>query len=212
MASSINASTSGAGGVITTADNTGILNIQTAGTTAVTVSASQNTTFAGTVTLPTGTLYPIVSGTAVASTSGTSIDFTGIPSWVKRVTVTVAGVSTNGGGDWGIKLGTSAGIVSTGYAGGVHNTGGGVQNPTTYAQTVYANTAAVVVSGTIVIALANSSTNLWTISNSFGASGYSYGSFGGFFIALAGALTTVRITTGNGTDTFDAGSINILYE
>jgi hypothetical protein len=49
MASSINASTSGAGGVITTADNSGILNIQTAGTTAVTVDASQNTTFAGTV-------------------------------------------------------------------------------------------------------------------------------------------------------------------
>ena len=42
MASSIDASTSGAGGVITTADNTGILNIQTAGTTAVTVNASQN--------------------------------------------------------------------------------------------------------------------------------------------------------------------------
>ena len=42
MASSINASTSGAGGVITTADNTGILNIQTAGTNAVTVDASQN--------------------------------------------------------------------------------------------------------------------------------------------------------------------------
>jgi hypothetical protein len=42
MASSINASTSGAGGVITTADNSGVLNIQTAGTTAVTVDASQN--------------------------------------------------------------------------------------------------------------------------------------------------------------------------
>ena len=42
MASIINASTAGVGGVITTADNTGILNIQTAGTTAITVSASQN--------------------------------------------------------------------------------------------------------------------------------------------------------------------------
>jgi hypothetical protein len=39
---SIDASTSGAGGIITTADNTGILNLQTAGTTAVTVNASQN--------------------------------------------------------------------------------------------------------------------------------------------------------------------------
>jgi hypothetical protein len=53
MASSINASTSGAGGVITTADNTGILNIQTAGTTAVTIDASQRAAFvAGTAALP----------------------------------------------------------------------------------------------------------------------------------------------------------------
>jgi hypothetical protein len=42
MASSINASVSGAGGLISTADNSGILNIQTAGTNAVTVDASQN--------------------------------------------------------------------------------------------------------------------------------------------------------------------------
>ena len=53
MASSINASTSGAGGVITTADATGILNIQTAGTTAITVDASQRAAFvAGTAALP----------------------------------------------------------------------------------------------------------------------------------------------------------------
>ena len=47
MASSINASTSGVGGLITTADNTGVLQLQTAGTTAVTIDTSQNTTLAG---------------------------------------------------------------------------------------------------------------------------------------------------------------------
>ena len=53
MASSINASTSGAGGLISTADATGILNIQTAGTTAVTIDASQRAAFvAGTAALP----------------------------------------------------------------------------------------------------------------------------------------------------------------
>jgi|688.fasta_scaffold559042_2 hypothetical protein len=53
MASTINASTSGVGGVITTADNTGILNIQTAGTTAVTIDASQRAAFvAGTAAAP----------------------------------------------------------------------------------------------------------------------------------------------------------------
>jgi hypothetical protein len=34
----------------------------------------------------------------------------------------------------------------------------------------------------------------------------------GGFVPLSGTLDRVRITTANGTDTFDAGSINILYE
>ena len=42
MPSIINASTSGAGGVITTADSSGQLQLQTAGTTAVTIDTSQN--------------------------------------------------------------------------------------------------------------------------------------------------------------------------
>jgi len=53
-------------------------------------SATGTYTIAGTYTLagtPTAGASLITSGTAVASTSGTSIDFTGIPSWVKRITV-----------------------------------------------------------------------------------------------------------------------------
>ena len=63
-------------------------------------------------------LYPLVSGTAVASTSGTSIDFTSIPSWVKRITLMLAGVSTNGTSDPLIQLGDSGGIENTGYVAG----------------------------------------------------------------------------------------------
>jgi len=48
MVASINASTSA--GVVTTADTSGILALQTAGTTALTLDASQNATFAGTLT------------------------------------------------------------------------------------------------------------------------------------------------------------------
>ena len=54
MASSINASTSGAGGVITTADNTGILQLQAAGTTIATVSSTGLALNAGNITLPSG--------------------------------------------------------------------------------------------------------------------------------------------------------------
>jgi hypothetical protein len=153
-----------------------------------------------------------VAGTAVASTSGTSIDFTSIPSWVKRVTVNAMGVSTNGASDWGIRLGTSGGIVSTGYSGLISNTGGGIQNPTTYAPSVYSAVSTAATTGSIVINLSNSSTNTWTITGCVASLGFGYSSMGGFFIALSGALTTVRIITGNGTDTFDAGTINITYE
>ena len=153
-----------------------------------------------------------VAGTAVASTSGTSIDFTSIPSWVKRITVNAMGVSTNGSSDWGIRLGTSGGIVSTGYSGSVANSSAGFQTPTTYAQTVYSTIDTLLASGSIIINLANPSTNTWTIAGTLGTTTYGRTMTSGFFVALSGALTTVRITTGNGTDAFDAGSINILYE
>lgn len=42
--------------------------------------------------------------------------------------------------------------------------------------------------------------------------GTAVASTSGGTISLAGALDNVRLTTVNGTDTFDAGSINILYE
>ena len=61
---SINASTSGAGGIITTADNTGILNIQTAGTNAVTVDASQR------VGIGTTDMASFASGKLVVTSSG----------------------------------------------------------------------------------------------------------------------------------------------
>jgi len=154
----------------------------------------------------------IVSGTAVASTSGTAIDFTGIPSWVKRVTVMLNGVSTNGGSLTLLRLGAGS-ITSSGYssasgysgpggqAGGVTNTSGFV-----YGQNGIASTY----SGHIVIT--NFSGNTWICSVMLGRidDGFDFG--GGGNVTLSGTLDRVRITTVNGTDTFDAGSINLLWE
>jgi hypothetical protein len=211
MASSINASTSGAGGVITTADNTGILNIQTAGTTAITVSASQNTTFAGTVTLPTGTVYPIVSGTAVASTSGTSIDFTGIPSWVKRITVMFNGVSTSGTSLFLLQLGTSGGIQNTGYvsAANYSTTTAGSASGAGFYLTAVVPAAANTFQGAITVTALSST--VYTQTGTIADDGQRVNDSGGAK-TITGTLDRVRITTVNGTDTFDAGSINILYE
>jgi hypothetical protein len=202
MASSINASVSGAGGLISTADNSGILNIQTAGTNAITVSASQNTTFAGTVTLPTGTLYPLVSGTAVASTSGTSIDFTSIPSWVKRITIIMNGMSTNGTSNQLFQIGSGS-VTTSGYQCITGSTG------YTAGFGIPEASATRVTFGGIV--LTNISGNIWVAFGSVGTTtGATQVMVGG--VTLGGVLDRVRATTVNGTDAFDAGSINIMYE
>jgi len=58
--------------------------------------------------------------------------------------------------------------------------------------------------------LSTSGSNSWTeiVGNAVGTNGGA----GGGGITLGAALTAIRITTSNGTDAFDAGSINILYE
>lgn len=161
----------------------------------------------------------IVSGTAVASTSGTSIDFTSIPSWVKRITVMLNGVSTSGSSVVGIRLGTSGGVVATGYNGSAAdlvNTGTVVAAADTSMLLLGAGsasqTAASVRYGIATISLLDSATNTWVHSGSLGFSNSAMTTNFGGRIALASALTTVRITAINGTDTFDAGTINILYE
>lgn len=155
----------------------------------------------------------ITSGTAVASTSGTSIDFTSIPSGVKRITVMLNEMSTNGAANYLIQLGTgsttftTSGYVSTGngynqttVTAGINSTAGFV---------MYGSAAVNAVS--VLVTIVNVSGNTWMASHN-GKINTTTVITGGGSIALAAALTAVRITTTNGTDTFDAGTINILYE
>lgn len=158
----------------------------------------------------------LVSGTAQASTSGTSIDFTGIPSWVKRVTVMFNGVSTNGTSQMLLQLGAGS-VTAAGYScrttaingsnGTNANANGNGFGVNTSGNAVPAGTA----TGQII--LSNLTGNTWVGSGSTHdntSSLVQYIQAG--LIALSGTLDRVRITTVNGTDTFDAGSINILYE
>ena len=154
--------------------------------------------------------------TAQASTSGTSIDFTSIPAGTKRITVMFAGVSTNGTSTpWLIQLGDSGGIEATGYVGASVATGTSTvasYNYTTGFAFQVDNSASAVVSGSMTICLLNSATNTWAASGIFGQSDRAYSVFAAYSKSLSATLDRVRITTSNGTDTFDAGSINILYE
>ena len=152
----------------------------------------------------------ITSGTAVASTSGTSIDFNSIPSWVKRVTVMFNGVSTNGTSNLMIQIGSSS-ISTSGYVSSGWTTNTSNANSTAGLLVTGTNTAAFSVSGIAQICLLSS--NTWSFSASTSSQATSAISIGaGLSPALGGTLDRVRITTVGGTDTFDAGTINILYE
>jgi hypothetical protein len=157
----------------------------------------------------------ITSGTAQASTSGTSINFTSIPSWVKRVNVMFSGVSTSGTSVVQIQLGTGATptYTTSGYTCAANDF---VSSPsgtlfTSGFATESGGAAAYARSGQMIIS--NITGNTWVESSLMQQStATARNSYSGGGIALAAALTAVRITTVNGTDTFDAGTINILYE
>lgn len=158
----------------------------------------------------TGTLAPKVLSTAVASTSGTSIDFTNIPSWVTRITVMFSGVSTNGTSDFLIQLGTSGGIVSSGYVSTVANqSGSSVASSTAGFRVTTGQSAADIISGLCTIN--NIAGTSWVFNGVLKANTTSLRMAAGD-AAIGGVTTTVRITTVGGTDTFDAGTINIMYE
>ncbi len=161
----------------------------------------------------TGTLAPIVSGTAQASTSGTSIDFTSIPSWAKRITVMLSGVSTNGTSNPIVQLGTSSGVTTSGYV-GTGSEAGATTGATSYTAGfgIRSAVATNTVQGIITLCCLNASTNVWVASGVTAQPSNAFTHQIAGTVTLAATLDRIRITTVNGTDTFDAGTINILYE
>lgn len=157
-----------------------------------------------------GAVYDgIQRGTAVTA-SGTSVDFTGIPSWVKRITVMLNDVSTSGTSNYLIQLGDAGGVENTGYISSANYSTSSSAASTAGFFIVYGIAAASTsIRGCLI--LCNLSGNTWVGNGNFTDDNQRNSSSAGGKV-LSDVLTTVRITTVNGTDTFDAGSINILYE
>lgn len=159
-----------------------------------------------------GRATSIVSGTSVASTSGTSIDFTSIPSWVKRITVMFSVVSTTGTSNLLIQAGNGS-VETSGYVGSVDSwaaTPGAILWNGAGFQLTNGTTAAQAISGTAVMTLIGS--NIWTFTFNGGSSNSAGLHLSGGTKTFTGVIDRVRITTILGTPTFDAGNINILYE
>ena len=188
------------------------LKTTTGGTSAAKMTIAAN----GAVTLASPALSNLAVNlqTAVASTSGTSIDFTSIPAGVNRINIMFSGVSLSGTSLPMIQLGDSGGLETTGYI-----CVGALVGPSSNANDAYTTgitiktdaTAATLMSGTIV---ANRITgNEWCFhgcTTNFAPANYAAMVSG--FKSLSGELTTVRLTAVNGSDTFDAGKVAISWE
>ena len=189
--------------VIISGDTSGAITVSApavAGTNTLTLQAATATNAVNTL------------ATAVASTSGTAIDFTGLPSWIKRITVQFQGVSLNSTGSLLVQLGTgsttftTSGYISTAL---VAIGGGNSFVSSTSGFIEYLTSAAGVYSGHMIIT--NISGNNW-VSSHVGKYSTAAVCSGAGDVSLGAVLTAVRITTSSGTDTFDAGTVNILYE
>lgn len=153
---------------------------------------------------------PFTRTASVSTTSGTSVDIsTTIPSWARRISVILNGVSTNGTSNLLIQVGSSS-FTTSGYTSGA-STGGNTRATSTAGfLATAANTAASLNAGAVV--LYNITGTSWTASGM--VSDTDDGRIGGTggTVTLSGALDRVRITTVNGTDTFDAGFVGLIYE
>lgn len=150
--------------------------------------------------------------TQQTTTSGVAKEFTGIPTWARRITLHLWSVSTNGTANILVQLGTGGAPTTSGYTG--HSVfswaSGVVPVSSTNGIPIFNNAASYSHSGTLTFN--NVGDNAWVASGQLVTGGTAGAIVSGGFIELAGALNYLRIVTANGTDAFDAGAVNITWE
>jgi hypothetical protein len=161
----------------------------------------------------TGFVGASVQSDVAKAGSGTIIQFTGIPSWVKQITMMLNDMGSNGSSQWLVQLGTSGGYEVTGYISAASFVGSTTGTTNQTAGYGIRNTSATHnFNGSLIISLLGS--NTWVAQGLFsgtgGGSGFTYLTSGAK--TLSGTLTQIRLNTVNGTDAFDSGTINILYQ
>jgi len=161
---------------------------------------------------PVKLVQPYTLATAQTA-SGTTIDFSSIPSWVKRIKIMFSALSFNGAAHGLVRLGSGS-LVTSGYVSGSNFLYGGTSSgniTSTAGCIVYMGSAANTITGTIDVSLLTA--NTWVASgvhvfdNNRSIQGFTAGK-----VTLSGALDMLRVMSSNGTDTFDSGDVNISYE
>jgi hypothetical protein len=183
------------------------------GVTAATVTAAASAASAAQTSANTALTQALTASTAQATTSGTSFDFTAIPSWVRRITICLSGMSNVSGlGSMLIQIGSGS-IDTTGYnsagtysvttnnVGSLAATNGFLAGIVLAASTIYNG----------VLVLTHMGGNVW-IATGTGSSPSLSGVYANSGLkTLSGVLDRIRLTQ-HVADTFDAGSVNIIYE
>ena len=156
------------------------------------------------VTTPTAGM---VLSTTVATTSGTAFLFSGIPSWVKKISIMLNGTTTNGSGAQYISIGSGS-LTTSGYTGGMWYSSGGAVNSNAFL--IGAQTSGQTKFGNIF--LIHMGNNVWNISGAGYTGGPGLPWVMGGNLALSGVLDRINLSNTGSPDTFTGGSVNILYE
>lgn len=168
-------------------------------------------------TWATATSAGFTLGTPVATTSGTSINFTGIPAGTKQIVINFADVSTNSASQFLIQIGDSGGIETTSYKSRYVSfaSGGTAQfdaSSSGYINGINVNQgSATLAYGSITLTLENATSFTWVATGTLFDFSNAECSMNAGFKSLSAVLDRVRITTVSGTAVFDNGEINIAY-
>lgn len=187
-----------------------VLSGDTSGTVSLSVPAVAGTNTL-TIQAGTGTNSMNTLATSVPSTSGTSINFTDIPSWVKRITVMLNAVSTSGSSNILVQIGSTS-ISTSGYFAMLANIAAASASGSTVTNGFQFTNTGATSSFYGNLSLVTLGSNIWNGNGSVFDYTNTRTTTSTGAITLGGTLDRVRITTVNGTDTFDAGTVNILYE
>lgn len=194
--------------------------------TAPTAAAGNSTVQIANTAFVAGALAPVaaavasaapVLGTMQSSTSGTAINFTGIPSYARKVTLLFNGVSQSSASDILVQLGVSTTATTSGYTHGqsvLVFTGGPTTVTTSSAGIPILNfLPSYIITGQLVINKLDASGNTWLATGQFTTTAGAIGAITSTgVVSLSGAPGMVRVTTAAGTAAFDLGSINIVIE
>jgi hypothetical protein len=210
---SFTGATSGISTTLTASSVTGTIQVgQVIAGTNITAGTTITALGTGTGGAGTYTISPASTGTVSGTITIVGVDFLNIPSWVKRITVMLNAVSTSGTSLLQIQLGSGS-VTTTGYlaASAFITTASAANATATTGFIINQNAANYSTQGSVVFSLFGS--NTWVAQGVlYQSTATAYTIFMSGSIALSGVLDRVRLTTVNGTDTFDAGSVNILYE